>query len=114
MRVARDAIWCYDDVQVFAATEGHVWACVHVHGPSYHQSPGRNSRSVRPPEAMSVGHAASGPHTELSSLLPPEAMVISWSHGDILVPRCGEPYLVHGPTAPAGCARGMCYGQKQC
>ena len=77
-----------DDVQVFAATEVHVWvqgpaparARVHVHDPSYHQSPCRNSRSVMPPEAMSVGHAASGLHTELSSLLPPEAMVISWSH----------------------------------
>ena len=60
-----------------AATEGHVWACVHVHGTSYHQSPCRNSRSVWPPEAMSVGHAASGRQADLSSLLTPKATVIS-------------------------------------
>lgn len=55
----------------------------------------------------------------LWAMLLPGAILIwlaycTWSRGDTLVPCCGEPYLVHGPIAPVGCARGKCYGQEQC
>lgn len=55
----------------------------------------------------------------LWAMLLPGAILVwvaycPWSHGDILVPCCGEPYLVHGPIVPVDCAHGTCYGQERC